>query len=204
MDALAIEESDLQGQEQTVYDLSTFFAVAQNADTKTKLTISTINGILWNFDRPALPMFRGGPFIRIWETFWSNQHSTEHSKKLLDALQALDHSPRIIGHPKSSDLAEVKDGDPDLLRHCRWEQMVADTALIMEKVFVYDIRDEDKLQGLIKWYDQKSATAIYIRGEIMRLYQERRRSGQVPSAWSHEMAQPLVDIVLNRPLEAPQ
>jgi len=203
-DALAIKESDLQGKARDVYDLKTFFAVAQNADTKTKLTVSTLNGLLWNFNRPSLPMFRGGPFIKIWETFWSNQHSTEHANKLVDALESiLDHSPRIIGHPKSPDLAEVKNGDPELLRFCQWEQMVADTALIMEKVFVHDIGDGNKLRHLIKWYDQQSTTASYIRGEIMMLYRRRRRSGyRVQLVWSREIAQALLDIVLNRPWEA--
>jgi hypothetical protein len=41
MDALAIAEPDLQRNKRDLYDLSTFFAAAQNADTKTKLTIST-------------------------------------------------------------------------------------------------------------------------------------------------------------------
>jgi hypothetical protein len=39
--------------------------------------------------------------------------------------KTLDHSPRIIGHPNSRDLAQVQSGNLDLLRFCRWEQMVA-------------------------------------------------------------------------------
>jgi hypothetical protein len=73
----------------------------------------------------------------------------------------------------------------------------------MEKVFVHDIRDKKKLQSLIKWYDQNSATAVYVRKEIMILYRTRRDNRyKVPSAWSREIAQPLVDIVLGRPLDA--
>ena len=37
---LELTESDLKRKERDVYDLSTFFATAQNADTKIKLTTS--------------------------------------------------------------------------------------------------------------------------------------------------------------------
>jgi hypothetical protein len=72
----------------------------------------------------------------------------------------------------------------------------------MEKVYVHDIRDENTLETLIKWYDQYSTTAAYIRNEIMALYRKRRRSRyKVPLTWSLDIALPLVEIVCNRPLE---
>jgi hypothetical protein len=45
--------------------------------------------------------------------------------------RALDSSPRIIGHPKSTEFFEVH-GDPDLLSFCQWEQRVAG----MNKYFI--------------------------------------------------------------------
>ena len=90
-------------------------------------------------------MFRGGPFIKTWETFWtdptsgpqaptkvgSSIHCTTkfidmfRSHKLIRLLEKhLDDSRRLIGHPKSFDLTEVN-ADPDLLAFCRWEQRVA-------------------------------------------------------------------------------
>ena len=37
---LELTETELQSKQRDIYDLSTFFATAQNADTKVKLTIS--------------------------------------------------------------------------------------------------------------------------------------------------------------------
>jgi hypothetical protein len=90
-------------------------------------------------------MFRGGPFIKTWETFWTDPTSGPQapikvgdsvhfttksidmlfSHKLIRLLEKhLDDSQRLIGHRKSSDFAEVN-GDPDLLAFCRWEQRIA-------------------------------------------------------------------------------
>jgi hypothetical protein len=72
----------------------------------------------------------------------------------------------------------------------------------MEKVFVYGIQDEKMFETLIKWYDQHSTTAKYVREEIVTLYMARRCDGfEVPLAWSREVALPCVKIVCNRPLE---
>jgi hypothetical protein len=72
----------------------------------------------------------------------------------------------------------------------------------MEKVFVHNIQDEKMFETLIKWYDQHSTTATYVRDEIMKLYMTRRWNGfEVPLAWSREVALPLVKIVCDRPLE---
>jgi hypothetical protein len=72
----------------------------------------------------------------------------------------------------------------------------------MEKVFVHNIQDEKMFETLIKWYDQHSTTATYVRDEIMTLYRTRRRGGHyIPSTWSQDVALPLVEIVCNRPLE---
>ena len=74
----------------------------------------------------------------------------------------------------------------------------------MEKIYVFNIHDEKTLEAMIKWYDQGSNTAKYIRKEVMRLYRERRSEMyQVPKEWSEETAQPLIDIVCNRPVEVP-
>jgi hypothetical protein len=90
-------------------------------------------------------MFRGGPFIKTWENFWTDPtsgpqasikvgDSIHFSMKLINMFPShmlvrllekhLDDSRRLIGHRKSSDFAEVN-GDPDLLAFCRWEQRVA-------------------------------------------------------------------------------
>jgi len=72
----------------------------------------------------------------------------------------------------------------------------------MEKVFIYGIQDKIKLEALIKWYDQHSTTAAYIRNEVMTLYRTRKRSRfEVPSTWTNDAVKPLVQIVHNRPLE---
>ena len=75
----------------------------------------------------------------------------------------------------------------------------------MEKIYVFNIDDEKTLEAMIKWYDQGSSTATYIREEVMRLYRQRRsETYQVPlKEWSEEVAQPLIDIVCNRPVEVP-
>ena len=90
-------------------------------------------------------MFRGGPFIKTWETFWTDATSGPQatikvgdsiqcatnlidmfsSHKLIRLLEKhLDDSRRLIGHRKSPEFAEVN-GDPKLLAFCRWEQRVA-------------------------------------------------------------------------------
>ena len=90
-------------------------------------------------------MFRGGPFIKAWETFWTDPtsgpqapskvgHSMHCTTKFIDMFRfyklirllekQLDDSRRLIGHPKSSEFNEVN-GDPALLAFCRWEQRVA-------------------------------------------------------------------------------
>jgi len=74
----------------------------------------------------------------------------------------------------------------------------------MEKIYVFNINDEKTLEAMIKWYDQGSNTAAYIRKEVMRLYRERRsETYQVPKEWSEKVAQPLIDIVRKRPVEVP-
>ena len=90
-------------------------------------------------------MFRGGPFIKTWETFWTDptsgpqapikaSDSIHCNTKLIDMFSShklirllekhLDDSRRLIGHRQSSDFAEVN-AHPDLLAFCRWEQRVA-------------------------------------------------------------------------------
>jgi hypothetical protein len=72
----------------------------------------------------------------------------------------------------------------------------------MEKVYVHDIKDEKSLETLIKWYDQYSTTATYVRKEIVTMYRKRRQSQyKVPSTWTNDVARPLVEIVCNRPFE---
>ena len=74
----------------------------------------------------------------------------------------------------------------------------------MEKVYVFNINDEKTLEAMIKWYDRGSNTAAYIRKEVMRLYRQRRSEMyHVPKKWSEEVAQPLINIVCNRPVEVP-
>jgi hypothetical protein len=74
----------------------------------------------------------------------------------------------------------------------------------MEKIHVFNIKDEKTLEALIKWYSQRSGTVTYIRKEVIRLYQQRKSEKyQVPKQWSRSIAQPLVDIVCNRPVEVP-
>jgi hypothetical protein len=74
----------------------------------------------------------------------------------------------------------------------------------MEKIYVSDINDEKTLEAMIKWYDQGSNTATYIRKEVMGLYRERRsETYQVPKEWSEGVAQPLINIVCDRPVEVP-
>jgi len=74
----------------------------------------------------------------------------------------------------------------------------------MEKIRVFNITDEKTLEALIRWYSQRSATVVYVQKEVMRLYQQRRSEKyQVPMQWSRSVAQPLVDIVCNRPVEVP-
>jgi len=76
--------------------------------------------------------------------------------------------------------------------------------LIMEKIYVFNINDEKTLEAMIKWYDQGSNTATYIRKEVMQLYRERRaETYQVPKEWSKEVAQPLINIVCHRAVEVP-
>ncbi|KIJ96944.1 hypothetical protein K443DRAFT_269853 [Laccaria amethystina LaAM-08-1] len=204
---LELTETELQRKERDFYDLSTFFATAQNADTKVKLTTSASNGLNWNYDKDhSKPMFRGGPFIKTWDTYWTHPKSGPQAPVALICLleKHLDNSRHYIGDPKSSDFSEVKGGNPDLLRFCKWEQRVADTTLIMEKIHVFNIKDEKTLEALIKWYSQRSGTVTYIRKEVIRLYQQRKSEKyQVPKQWSRSIAQPLVDIVCNRPVEVP-
>jgi len=74
----------------------------------------------------------------------------------------------------------------------------------MEKIHVFGINDEKTLEAMIKWYDQGSNTATYIRKEVMRLYRQRRsETYPVPKEWSEEVARPLINIVCNRPVEIP-
>ena len=74
----------------------------------------------------------------------------------------------------------------------------------MEKIRVFDIKDEKTVEALIKWYIQRSSTVTYVRKEVMRLYQQRKSEKyQIPKRWSRSVAQPLVDIVCNRPVEVP-
>ena len=74
----------------------------------------------------------------------------------------------------------------------------------MEKIYVFNIKDEKTLELMIKWYDRKSSAAKYIRNEVMRLYRQRQSEMyQVPKEWSEEVAQPLINIVCNRPGEVP-
>ena len=73
----------------------------------------------------------------------------------------------------------------------------------MEKIYIHNIQDKDKLKALIIWYDEQSKTAKYIQQEIMKLYHIRKQNGfKMPSFFTTEAAQPLVNIVCNRPLEA--
>lgn len=204
---LELTETELQSKERNIYDLSTFFATAQNADTEVKLTTSASDGLNWNRDKDhSMPMFRSGPFIKTWETYWTHPKSGSQVPATLVRLleKHLDSSQHYIGDPRS-DFFEVRDGSPNLLRFCKWEQRVADTTLIMEKIRVFDIKDELKtLEALIKWYTQRSDTVTYVRKEVMRLYRQRKwENYQVPKQWSRSVAQPLVDIVCNRPVEVP-
>ena len=74
----------------------------------------------------------------------------------------------------------------------------------MEKIYVFNIKDEKTLEAMIKWYDRGSNTATYIQKEVMRLYRQRRsKMYQVPNEWSEEVAKPLIKIVCNRPVEVP-
>ena len=90
-------------------------------------------------------MFRGGPFIKTWETFWTDPASGPQAPinvgnsihcaiKFIDMFFShkhirlleihLDDGRRLIGDRKSSDFVEVN-GDPDLLTFCKWEERVA-------------------------------------------------------------------------------
>ncbi|EDR01188.1 uncharacterized protein LACBIDRAFT_333547, partial [Laccaria bicolor S238N-H82] len=145
--AVVTLSKELQSKERNIYDLSTFFATAQNADTEVKLTTSA-----------------SGPFIKTWETYWTHPKSGSQVPATLVRLleKHLDSSQHYIGDPRS-DFFEVRDGSPNLLRFCKWEQRVADTTLIMEKIRVFDIKDELKtLEALIKWYTQRSDTVTYV------------------------------------------
>ena len=74
----------------------------------------------------------------------------------------------------------------------------------MEKFYVFNINDEKTLEAMIKWYDQGSNTAAYIRKEVIQLYRQRRSERyKVPKEWSEEVAQPLINIVCNRLVEVP-
>ncbi|KZP06100.1 hypothetical protein FIBSPDRAFT_764923, partial [Athelia psychrophila] len=189
--------------ERNVYDLSTFFAIAQNADTRMKLSTSTTNGMFWNHDRPTVPLFRGGPFIDTWGTAWTAAPKGLARTLVQELETVLDDSWRLIGQRGDPNFSEIKDGNPNLATYCRWEQLVADTTLVMEKIYIHNIQDTDRLKSLISWYDEHSKTANYIRDEIMKLYRTRKRTGfEVPSGFTTEAVQPLVDIVCSRPLEA--
>ncbi|KIK06264.1 hypothetical protein K443DRAFT_635320 [Laccaria amethystina LaAM-08-1] len=196
--AVVTPSEETQRQARSGYDLRTFFASAQNADTKVKLITSGSNGLNWNYYKNhSEKMFRGGPFIKTWETFWTDPTSGPQAPiKLIRLLEKhLDDSRRLIGHQKPSDFTEVN-GDPDLLAFY--------TTLIMEKIYVFDINDEKTLETMIKWYDQGSKTATYIRKEVMGLYRERlSETYQVPKEWSKEVARPLINIVCHRPVEVP-
>jgi len=151
-------------------------------------------------------MFRGGPFIKTWETYWTHSKSGSQAPVTLVRLleKHLDSSRHYIGDSKSLDFSEVKDGNPDLLRFCKWEQRVADTTLIMEKVHVFNIKDEKTLEALIKWYSQRSGIVTYVRKEVMQLYLRRTWvKYEVPKQWSRSDAEELVYIVCNRPVEVP-
>ena len=74
----------------------------------------------------------------------------------------------------------------------------------MEKIYVFNINDEETLEAMIKWYDRGSNTATYIQKEVMRLYRQRwSEMYQVPKEWSEEVAQPLINIICKRPVEVP-
>ena len=74
----------------------------------------------------------------------------------------------------------------------------------MEKIYVFNIKDEKTLEAMIKWYDRGSNTAMYIQKEVMRLYRQRgSEMYQVPKEWSETVAQPLINIVCKRPVEVP-
>ncbi|KZP04309.1 hypothetical protein FIBSPDRAFT_767610 [Athelia psychrophila] len=179
---------------QHIYDLSTFFAIAQNADTRMKLSTSTTNGMFWNHDRPTVPLFRGGPFIDTWGTAWTAAPKGLARTLVQELETVLDHSWRIIGKQNYSDIAEIEDNS-NLVTYY--------TTLVMEKIYIHDIQNKDRLKSLIIWYDEHSKTAQYIRGEIMKLYRMRKRTGfEVPSGFTTEAVQPLVDIVCSRPFEA--
>ncbi|EDQ98322.1 uncharacterized protein LACBIDRAFT_336070, partial [Laccaria bicolor S238N-H82] len=186
--AVVTLSEETQRQARSGYDLRTFFASAQSADSKVKLITSTAY---------SEKMFRGGPFIKTWDTFWTDSTSGPQAPiKLIRLLEKhLDDSRRLIGHRQSSDFSEVN-ARPDLLAFY--------TVLIMEKVYVFNINDEKTLEAMIKWYDQGSNTATYIRKEVMQLYRQRRSEKyKVPKEWSEKVAQPLIDLVCKRPVEVP-
>ncbi|KZP11712.1 hypothetical protein FIBSPDRAFT_837351 [Athelia psychrophila] len=164
--------------------------------------------MFWNHDRTAVSLFRGGPFIDTWGTAWTAAPKALARTALRAALvheleTVLDRSSRIIGYKGHPDFAEIKRDNPQLVTYCRWEQLVADTTLVMEKIYIHDIQDKDRLKSLLIWYDEHSKTARYVRDEIMKLHRMRKRSGfEVPSGFTTEAVQPLVDIVCGRPLEA--
>ncbi|KZP04311.1 hypothetical protein FIBSPDRAFT_878650, partial [Athelia psychrophila] len=211
MNVLKPQDSEPLKKERNIYDLSAFFAIAQNADTRTKLSTSTTPNFLltdfifcsaemgWNHDRPTVPLFRGGPFIDTRGTAWTaaleGLARTVLRAKLAHELETvLDHN-----------FAEIREDNTNLAPYCRWEQLVANTTLVMEKIYIHDIQDKDKLKSLLIWYDEHSKTARYVRDEIMKLYRMRKRTGfEVPSGFTTEAVQPLVDIVgvCSRPLEA--
>ena len=74
----------------------------------------------------------------------------------------------------------------------------------MEKIYLFNIKDEKTLEALIKWYGQRSRTVMYVRDGVMRLCRQRKlEKYEIPSQWSLSVAQPLVDLVCNRPVEVP-
>ena len=91
---------------------------------------------------------------------------------------------------------------PNLLGSYRFD-LSSDTTLIMEKIYNFNVDDEETLEALIKWYN-RSRTVIYVREGVMRLYRQRKlEKYEIPKQWSLSVAQPLVDLVCNRPVEVP-
>ncbi|KAE9395946.1 hypothetical protein BT96DRAFT_825471, partial [Gymnopus androsaceus JB14] len=192
--ALADEQLEKEKKLRKFHDLSTFFAIAQNADTKTKLITSTINGMFWNYDRQSIPLVRSGPFIDTWETIWTKRSNGSLAVASLREKLTNHWLPRL-------NIAELQDSDRQYIARlyiCRSEQLVADTTLVMEKIYIHNIQDKDELKALVIWYNEQSKTAKYIQQEIMKLYHIRKRNGfKMPSSFTTEAARPLVNIVCN-------
>lgn len=173
-------------------ELTLLFATAQSADTRPKLEACVRKGFQDNCDTWPSSIERRA-MLDVWNISWLASDSEATNIFMLCLSKDIDKGPRVIGNLGSPYATEVLTWYSNKLNSCKCEQMIADTALIMEQVFLLKLSNVEGLIGLVKWYE-RSPLPTYVRTEIMREHRKPSNSRLVGMG-----AFRLVDIVLGKP-----